>query len=170
MTYDYNLIANFNVNVRVERFKVIPSVGQEPLKVTDIPYSQARLNMDDMEDIIEQANSVAENITIFYKDDSGRETLTAEQLESTRGAITNAVTTLIDNLTNDDFMRENVHVLHEADPNNRTTGLNSYIYTETKDDLETRVYLTYMPNILSKTLIYPNRPGAIINNFNEMEY
>lgn len=170
MTYDYNLIANFNVNVRVERFKVIKTGTSETIKLIDIPYSQARLNMDDMEDIIEHANSVAENITIFYKDDSGRETLTDEQLCETREAITNAITTLIDNLTNDDFMRENVHVLHKADPNNRTTGLDSYIYTETKDDMETRVYLTYMPNILSKTLIYPNRPGAIINNFNEMEY
>jgi hypothetical protein len=61
-------------------------------------------------------------------------------------------------------------VLHKADPTNRTTGLNSYIHTTNDGPYETRVYLTYMPNILSATLIYPNRPGAIINNFDEMKY
>lgn len=170
--YDYNLIANFNVNIRVERFTVVdsPVASEEPLLLLNIPYSQARLGMSDMEDIIECANSVADNVTLFYKDDSGKATLTDEQLNETRPAITNAVSTLIDNLTNEDFMNEHVTVLHEADPNNRTTGLNSYIHKETKDGYMTKVYLTYMPNILSATLIYPNRPGAVVNNFAELEY
>lgn len=168
-TYDYNLIANFNVNVRVERFKLIEGIG-EPIRITDIPYSQAMLDKSDMEDILEKANSVAENVVLYYKDDSGKATLTDEQLNTTRGAITNAVVTLVDNLTNEEFMDENVRVLHEMDPNNRTTGLNSYIYEESKDGYATKVYLTYMPNILSATLIYPNRPGAVVNNYTQMEY
>ena len=167
---DYNLIANFNVNVRVERFLLMDTGFGEPLRVPDIPYSQARLTMSDMEDIIEQANSVADNVTLFYKEDSGKETLTDEQLNSTRGAITNAVTTLVDNLTNNEFMAENVKVLHKPDVNNRATGLSSYIYEEEDGKYLTKVYLTYMPNILSATLIYPNRPGAIVNNFSEFDY
>lgn len=168
--YDYNLIANFNVNIRVERLRVIETGIGEPIKLRDIPYSQARLNKSDMEDILAHANSVAENTVLYYKNDSGRETLTAEQLDEVRPAITEAVVTLIDNLTNEDWMAQHVKVLHEADPNNRTTGLNSYIHTIEDGEYETKVYLTYMPNILSATLIYPNRPGAIINNFSEMEY
>lgn len=104
------------------------------------------------------------------KNDSGRETLTAEQWDEVRPAINEAVATLIDNLTNEEWMVQHVKVLHEADPNDRTTGLNSYIHTIEDGEYETKVYLTYMPNILSATLIYPNRPGAIINNFSEMEY
>ena len=170
MSYDYNLIANFNVNIRVERNRLIESGIGEPLKMLDIPYSQARLDLSDMEDILESANSVAENVTLFYKEDSGKQTLTDEQLNTVRPVITDAVRTLVDNLTNDDFMTDNVKVLHEADPNNRTTGLNSYIHKDIRDGYETKVYLTYMPHILSATLIYPNRPGAIVNNFTEMEY
>ena len=49
---DYNLIANFNVNVRVERFLLMDTGFGEPLRVPDIPYSQARLTMSDMEDIL----------------------------------------------------------------------------------------------------------------------
>lgn len=97
----------------------------------------------------------------------------AEQLDEVRPAIpaiNEAVATLIDNLTNEEWMVQHVKVLHEADPNDRTTGLNSYIHTIEDGEYETKVYLTYMPNILSATLIYPNRPGAIINNFNEMAY
>lgn len=170
MTFDYNFIANFNVNIRVERFKLIDAPFGEPLRLEDIPYSQARLSKSDMEDIIESANSVAENVTVYYKEDSGRETLTDDQLNQTRGAITNAVRTLIDNITNDEFIAENVKVLHEPEPNNRVSGLDSYIYTEEDRGYETKVYLTYMPNIMSKTLIYPNRPGAIVNNYNQLEY
>lgn len=168
--YDYNLIANFNVNIRVERSRVMTMGIGEPIKLKDIPYSQARLDKSDMEDILEHANSVAENTVLYYKNDSGKETLTAEQLNKVRPAINEAVSTLIDNLTNEDWMVQHVKVLHKADPNNRTTGLNSYIHTIEEGEYETKVYLTYMPNVLSATLIYPNRPGAIINNFNEMAY
>ena len=169
-SYDYNLIANFNVNIRVERNRVIDSPFGEDIKILDIRYSQARLSKSDMEDIIERANSIAENVTLYYKDDSGKQTLTEEQVNITREAITDAISTLIDNLTNDYWMLNNVRELHKADPANRMTGLNSYIHTYREDDYETKVYLTYMPNILSATLIYPNRPGALVNNFNEMEY
>lgn len=168
--YDYNLIANFNVNIRVERNRVISAPFGGEIKIPDIPYSQARLSKSDMEDIIERANSIAENVTLYYKEDSGKQTLTEEQITITREAITEAVSTLIDNLTNEEWMFNNVRELHKADPSNRMTGLNSYIHTHREDDYETKVYLTYMPNVLSATLIYPNRPGALVNNFNEMEY
>ena len=168
--YNYNLIANFNVNIRVERHRVISTPFGEEIKIPEIPYSQVRLSKSDMEDIIERANSVAENVTLYYKDDSGKQTLTEEQVNITREAITDAISTLIDNLTNKYWMLNNVRELHKADPANRMTGLNSYIHTYREDGYETKVYLTYMPNILSATLIYPNRPGALVNNFNEMEY
>ena len=168
--YNYNLIANFNVNIRVERHRVISTPFGEEIKMLNIPYSQARLSKSDMEDIIERSNSIAENVTLYYKEDSGKQTLTEEQVNITREAITEAVSTLIDNLTNEEWISNNVRELHKADPSNRMTGLNSYIHTYQEDDYETKVFLTYMPNVLSATLIYPNRPGALVNNFNEMEY
>lgn len=169
-TYDYNLLSNFNVNIRVERFKKINSGDNDPILLSDIPYSQARLSKNNMEEILASANSVADNVTIFYKEDSGKSTLSHDELMATKPAITQAIRTLVDNVTNDEFMAQNVHVLHEAEPDNPNSGLNSYIYQDDTDDYQTKVYLTYMPNILSATLIYPNRPGAVINNFNEMEY
>lgn len=169
-SYDYNLIANLNLNIRVERNRVIASPYGEDIKLPEIPYSQARLNKSDMEDILERANSVAENVTVYYKEDSGKQTLTDEQLNLTREAITEAVSTLVDNLQNDEWMNNNVRELHKADPANRMTGLNSYIHEHYDGEHQTKVYLTYMPNILSAVLIYPNRPGALVNNFNEMEY
>ena len=140
--YDYNLIADFNVNIRVERLRVITTGIGKPIKLRDIPYSQVRLDKSDMEDILEHANSVAENTVLYYKNDSGRETLTAEQLDEVRPAINEAIATLSDNLTNEDWMAQHVKVLHKADPNDRTTGLNSYIHTIEDGEYETKVYLT----------------------------
>lgn len=168
--YDYNLIANLNINIRVERNRIIPAPFGDDIRISDIPYSQARLSKSDMEDILERANSVANNVTLYYKEDSGKQTLTEEQLNTTRDAITDAIATMVDNLTNEEWMAKNIRELHKADPANRMTGLNSYIHTYFNGEYETKVYLTYMPNILSAGLIYPNRPGALVNNFNEMEY
>lgn len=55
--YDYNLIANFNVNIQVERHRVISTPFGEEIKMLNIPYSQARLSKSDMDDI-ERANSM----------------------------------------------------------------------------------------------------------------
>lgn len=167
--YDYNLIANFNVNIRVSQDRVYRDAdGNELLRTPLIDYGQAILSHSDVEDMLEDANSVANNVTVYRKVNSSTPDLTPEQLRDTRHVITEAVATLIDNLTNVEFVSKYVENLQRSSPT--SAAVNRYKHKLIEGDLETTVTLMYTPDILSAELIYPNRPGAIVNNYELREY
>ena len=165
--YDYNVIKNLNLNIRVSRDVVLKDeIGNELTRTPDIKYSQAVLTMSDMEDMLECANSVAENVNLHHKENSLTPDLTSEQLNQTRKPITNAISTLIDNLTNPEFVSKYVETLD----GHGDMKVNRFKYKETSATHETTVYLMYLSDILSATLIIPRRPGAIINNYSVVEF
>lgn len=163
MAYDYNIIANLDFNIRVSRFRVMRNEkGEELSRQRDILYAQAVLDMSDVEDMLENANAVAENVSLFYKEGSKTPDLTPDQLNQVRPAISEAVSTLIDNLTEPDFIKQHVECIKQGDEKNT---VNRYIHTHVDGEYETRVAIMYLPDVLSNTLIYPARPGAIVNKF-----
>ena len=164
--YDYNVINNLNINIRVTRDIVLhDEFGNEISRTPDIQYSQAVLSMSDVEDMLENANSVAENVTLYHKKNSVTPDMTEAQLNVTRNIITNAITTLIDNLTNQEFVSTYVEQLKTG-----ANAVNQFKYRESDAVSETTVYLMYRPDILSSQLIIPRRPGAIVNNYNIVSF
>ena len=91
--------------------------------------------------------------------------MTEAQLNVTRNIITNAITTLIDNLTNQEFVSTYVEQLKTG-----ANAVNRFKYRESDAVSETTVYLMYRPDILSSQLIIPRRPGAIVNNYNIVSF
>ena len=66
--YDYNVINNLNINIRVTRDIVLhDEFGNEISRTPDIQYSQAVLSMSDVEDMLENANSVAEMLRYIIR-------------------------------------------------------------------------------------------------------
>ncbi|MFD1432546.1 hypothetical protein [Lacticaseibacillus yichunensis] len=166
--YDYTLIANLNLTIRVERFRIMDPGFGEPLALTDIPYTQVQLTEDDMAALILGANAMAENVTLYVK--AKAPVLSADQLVAVHAALQQALTTLLDHLPDTAFQRDHVQVLHPADPENRASGLNSYVHVVDDGAFQTKIYLTYMPTILSSIRIFPIRPGAVINDYSILTY
>ncbi|WP_204123226.1 hypothetical protein [Lacticaseibacillus mingshuiensis] len=167
-SYDYTLIANLNLNIRVERFRIMDPGFGDPLALTDIPYTQVQLTEDEMAALILGANAMAENVTLYVKAEAP--VISANQLAAVHVALQEALTTLLDHLPDAAFQRDRVQVLQPADPENRASGLNSYVHVLDDGAFQTKVYLTYMPNILSSIRIFPIRPGAVINDFSILTY
>lgn len=156
--YDYNIIGNLNMNIRVSRDIVLMNeIGEEISRTPDITYSQVVLSMSDIEDMLEAANSVADNVVLYHKTNSQTPDLTEQQLRETRGIITDALATLVDNLANVEFLSKNVEKV--------TPNVNRYTYLDKTATHETVVSIMYKPDVLSATLVFPARPGAIVNNY-----
>ena len=69
--YDYNVIANLNMNIRVSRDIVLMNeFGEEISRTPDIQYSQAMLDLSDIEDEDER-NNFLWNLGIVYQSADG---------------------------------------------------------------------------------------------------
>ena len=66
--YDYNVIANLNMNIRVSRDIVLMNeFGEEISRTPDIQYSQVMLDLSDIEDMLEAAKEQDNNKNINDK-------------------------------------------------------------------------------------------------------
>lgn len=168
--FDYNIIQNLNLNVRVSRtFVVTDEAGKELFRDLQIDHAQAVLSMSDMEDMLEQANSVADSVTIYHKKDTTHADLTEEQLRLVRPDITAAIAVLIDNITNEEFVGKYVKAFYPEKPGH--AKICRFTYQNTRGNYETTVSLYYLEeNLLAENLIYMNRPGAVINRHQIIEY
>lgn len=160
--YDYNVIANLNMNIRVSRDIVLMNeFGEEISRTPDIQYSQVMLDLSDIEDMLEAANSVADNVVLFHKSNSQKPTLSQQELNQVRPIITEALSTLVDNLSNPEFLENSVTKVND--------NVSRFIFLDKTATHETTVSIMYVPNMLSATLVFPARPGAIVNNY-EVRY
>ena len=160
--YDYNIIANLNMNIRVSRDIVLMNeFGEEISRTPDIQYSQVMLDLSDIEDMLEAANSVADNVVLFHKSNSQKPTLSQQELNQVRPIITEALSTLVDNLLNPEFLENSVTKVND--------NVSRFIFLDKTATHETTVSIMYVPNMLSATLVFPARPGAIVNNY-EVRY
>ena len=160
--YDYNVIANLNMNIRVSRDIVLMNeFGEEISRTPDIQYSQVMLDLSDIEDMLEAANSVADNVVLFHKSNSQKPTLSQQELNQVRPIITEALSTLVDNLSNPEFLENSVTKVND--------NVSQFTFLDKTATHETTVSIMYVPNMLSATLVFPARPGAIVNNY-EVRY
>ena len=160
--YDYNIIANLNMNIRVSRDIVLMNeFGEEISRTPDIQYSQVMLDLSDIEDMLEAANSVADNVVLFHKSNSQKPTLSQQELNQVRPIITEALSTLVDNLSNPEFLENSVTKVND--------NVSRFTFFDKTATHETTVSIMYVPNMLSATLVFPARPGAIVNNY-EVRY
>lgn len=160
--YDYNIIANLNMNIRVSRDIVLMNeFGEEISRTPDIQYSQVMLDLSDIEDMLEAANSVADNVVLFHKSNSQKPTLSQQELNQVRPIITEALSTLVDNLSNPEFLENSVTKVND--------NVSRFTFLDKTATHETTVSIMYVPNMLSATLVFPTRPGAIVNNY-EVRY
>lgn len=160
--YDYNIIANLNMNIRVSRDIVLMNeFGEEISRTPDIQYSQVMLDLSDIEDMLEAANSVADNVVLFHKSNSQKPTLSQQELNQVRPIITEALSTLVDNLSNPEFLENSVTKVND--------NVSQFTFLDKTATHETTVSIMYVPNMLSATLVFPARPGAIVNNY-EVRY
>lgn len=167
---NYTVVDDFNVNIRVSKDRIITDEhGNELVQMPIIDYAQAKLTHSDMEDLMESANAMADSVSLYYKTNSMTPDLQPNELNEVRPIIGRAIETLLTNFTNEEFVTNYVRTLHpKGDGENQ---VNRFIYSETDGDEKTLVYLTYVPqNVLSKELVYPVRPGAVVNNFNTVEF
>ena len=167
---DYVVVEDFNVNIRVSKDKILTDEsGNELTKIPIIDYAQAKLTHSDMEDLMESANAMANSVALYYKTNSLTPDLTVEELNEVRPIIGKAIETLLNNFTNKEFVEQYVRTLHPKGEG--THQVNRFVYSETIGNDKTFVYLTYIPqNVLSKELVYPVRPGAVVNTFNTVEF
>ena len=160
--YDYNVIANLNMNIRVSRDIVLMNeFGEEISRTPDIQYSQVMLDLSDIEDMLEAANSVADNVVLFHKSNSQKPTLSQQELNQVRPIITEALSTLVDNLSNPEFLENSVTKVND--------NVSRFAFLDKTATHETTVSIMYVPNMLSATLVFPARPGAFVNNY-EVRY
>jgi hypothetical protein len=135
--------------------------GEEISRTPDIQYSQVMLDLSDIEDMLEAANSVADNVVLFHKSNSQKPTLSQQELNQVRPIITEALSTLVDNLSNPEFLENSVTKVND--------NVSRFTFLDKTATHETTVSIMYVPNMLSATLVFPARPGAIVNNY-EVRY
>lgn len=152
---NYHFIQNLNLNIRI---------NTETTRM-----AQAKIPFEVMEELIKNTNSVANNVTMFYKDDSNRDTLNHEQLKLMLPAIQEALLTLISNIENDFWVGKYIQVLYPGNPNNKESGLVRYTHPYQHNGMNIEVVLNYKPNVLGGPF-YPERPGAIINHWKEQVF
>ena len=112
-------------------------------------------------DMLEAANSVADNVVLFHKSNSQKPTLSQQELNQVRPIITEALSTLVDNLSNPEFLENSVTKVND--------NVSRFTFLDKTATHETTVSIMYVPNMLSATLVFPARPGAIVNNY-EVRY
>lgn len=164
----YNLVHKFEASIRVERVRVIDAGIGAPIEVTDIPYSQVKLDEATMVTIMKQANALVDNVVIYYSPTSSTPILSAAQWSVVEGAVSNGIASLINNLGDESFVAANIFTVKAADPDDWLGGLaalDGYTYVEDAGAYTTKVYLTYRPGILTTEPILPAKLGGVINDF-----
>lgn len=169
--YNYHNLNNLDINIRISTNQVIyDNNGNVVMKIPMLNNAQVKLTDSDMEDILENANAVANSVTLYYNQNSNTQTLQNDEINPYRDIIANALSTLLDNLTNVDFISKYIETL-VLDNSEDSVPIDRFKYSEINNDYEVIASLQYKPyDILSNEPIFMKAPGAIINNFTTLNY
>ena len=154
----YYTLKNLDINIRMSIDHVLyDEFGHEIQRQELLPYSQVSMDLSDVEDMLENIGAVADNVKLYIKKVSNHDIVTLDQYSGSRKVIQNALSTLIKNLTNQAF--------HDSYIKQISSDVSRFEYFEATATEEMKVYIMFKHNIFSSELVLPERPGAIINNY-----
>ena len=155
----YHVLKNLDINFRMSRDYVLyDEYGNELERQHILPYCQITMDESDVEDMLENANAVADKVTVYLKHTTTTHPIeNINDISGARQIIQNAVAILIDYYTDQSFHDEYIKVM--------SPNVSRFEYFETTATEETRVFLMFKHNLLSSEVLMPARPGAVVNEY-----
>lgn len=156
---NYTTLETLNLHVRVTRTMELYDQTGSIIHQESI-YDNAQIDLDhsDMEDLLEMANAVAYKVNFHNTDPYETNTLSNNQLAEIRPVLASSLAQLFESLSDPISMGEFVEHIGN--------GTYRFEYQDISPQYRTDISLFFLPNMFSRRLFVPVRPGAVVNEFN----
>lgn len=168
--FTYTFLKTLNVNIRLSKYHLEQDVEtQQITQKFEYQYKQAILDKSDFEDLLENINAVANEVTMFDNPDNVNDYVDKTQINEARSAIEHAFNALIRGFNHDEFKQKFIQKLTPIDDE---IQYSRFFFkdepTENGDIIE--VAITFDEDLFATEPFYPKIPGAVVNHFMTLNY
>lgn len=166
--FNYLFIKTLNVNIRVALSSIEINEDNSTQENYQYLFKQAILSQSDMEDLLENINAVANEVTIFDNPEDDQDYLTYEQLVKARRSIERAFQSLLYSYQYQQFKDDFVKTVSSDDE----ITYQRFIF-EDKNELTDEIYkvmITFDNDLFADEPFLPIKPGSIVNHYTKIKY